>query len=306
MSQIESTYKSREVEETIDLYFYRPLGYAIAHACRVLRITPNTVTIVSIMIGVIGGHLMYYRDLTLNAWGFVLWVVADALDSADGQLARLINHKSKLGRILDGIAGNVIFLSIYVHLLLRLAATLDMWWLWLFLFVLASGISHSIQSALADYYRNAYLKFVVDPTRAELEGSDEIRRDYHKVSFFTDPIRKLMLRFYLNYTVEQEAFSQNFQSLRKRVEKVFGYNIPSWFADEYRRLNLPLLKYYAVLTTNTRIILLFICVMLDFVWVYFLLEIVVFNALMVLVTMYQEKLSASLLKQIEKRREVLV
>jgi hypothetical protein len=32
MSRIESTYKARDVEETIDLYFYRPVGYQIARA----------------------------------------------------------------------------------------------------------------------------------------------------------------------------------------------------------------------------------------------------------------------------------
>src|ERR1041385_2895268 len=120
MSRIEATYRSRDVEETIDIYFYRPIGYLLALGCRALRISPNVVTIVSIFIGVAGGHLLYYRDAVLNVWGMILWVLADTLDSVDGQLARMTDHKSRFGRILDGLGGNIIFMSIYGHLFARL------------------------------------------------------------------------------------------------------------------------------------------------------------------------------------------
>ncbi len=300
MSQIESTYKSRDVEEIIDIYFYRPIGYYVASACRLLRITPNAVTLVSIAIGVVGGHLLFYRDVTLNVWGIVLWVIADTLDSVDGQLARMTNHRSKFGRILDGFGGNLIFLSIYLHLLARMTLSYDVPWPLLFLFVLAGGLSHSVQSALADYYRNAYLKFVVDPKKSELEGSDAIRREFGATSFRRHPVRKLLLRIYLNYTVEQEAFSKNFQKLRKEVDAVYGEHIPSWFSAAYSRMNRPLMKYYSILTTNTRMIAMAVCVILDLVPLYFVIEILGINLVMVLVTVRQEKISAILCAEIAK------
>ncbi len=302
MSQIESSYKSRDVEETIDIYFYRPIGYVIALGCKALGVTPNAVTIVSILIGVVGGHLLYYRDFTLNVYGIVLWVVADTLDSVDGQLARLTNHRSKLGRILDGFGGNIIFLSIYLHLMARMIAMYpDVWWGWFVLFVLASGFSHSVQSALADYYRNAYLRFVVDPAKSELEGADEIRAEYQAVSFVKHPVRKVLLRVYLNYTAEQEAFSKYFQRLRKMVDERYGELIPAWFRDEYRAMNKPLMKYYAILTTNTRMIVMAVCVLIDQPALFFAVEVVLLNAVMVGVTMYQEKLSRSLTAMIERQ-----
>ena len=300
MSRIESTYKARDVEETIDIYFYRPIGYWIAVGCRALGITPNVVTIVSIFIGVTGGHLLFYRDVALNVWGIVLWVLADTLDSVDGQLARMTDHKSKFGRILDGFGGNIIFLSIYSHLFARMVATTNVWWPFLFILVIASGISHSIQSALADYYRNAYIKFAVDAAKSELDGSDEVRQELKATSFLKHPIRKIMLRIYLNYTVEQEAFSQNFQKLRKRVDQEFGNAVPAWFADRYRELNKPLMKYYAILTTNIRMIIMALCVILDAIPLYFFIEIIGINLVMVLVTMVQEKRSARLLKEIDR------
>lgn len=297
---VESTYKARDVEEVIDMYFYRPVGYVIARACQSMRITPNVVTIVSIFIGVTGGHLLYYRDITVNAWGIVLWVIADTLDSVDGQLARLTNHRSKIGRILDGLGGNIMFLSIYSHLFARLVVTYPgIPWMFFAALTLAGGFSHSVQSALADYYRNAYLKFVVDPMKSELDGSDEIRAEWKATVFSEHPLKKMLLAVYLDYTKKQERYSKNFQALRKRVDAQFGVSIPAWFAAEYRKMNKPLMKYYAVLTTNTRMIVMAVCVLLDFVPGYFVAEIIGINLIMVLVTMHQERLSARLLGMIE-------
>ncbi|HTK80687.1 MAG TPA: CDP-alcohol phosphatidyltransferase family protein [Bacteroidota bacterium] len=307
MSQIEATYKARDVEETIDIYFYRPLGYGIAKGCQALGITPNVVTVVSIFFGVYGGHLLYFRDFTTNVWGIVLWIIADTLDSVDGQLARMTNHKSKIGRILDGLGGNIMFVSIYLHLFARMVVTYpDIWWPFLLALTLAGGFSHSLQSGLADYYRNAYLKFVVDTKKSELEGSDEVRAEWKATSFRANPLKKILLAIYLDYTKKQERYSKNFQRLRKSVDENYGTEIPSWFADEYRTLNRPLMKWYAVLTTNTRMIVMSVAVLINFVPLYFLTEIIVINLIMILVTMHQEKLSARLLELIGSRNQELV
>jgi phosphatidylglycerophosphate synthase len=303
MSQIASTYKARDVEETVDVWFYRPLGYLVAKACIPLGITPNAVTIVSIVIGVAGGHLFWYRDAALNAWGILLWVAADVLDSADGQIARMTDHKSKLGRILDGFGGNLIFTSMYLHLMARMAVTYpEVHWLWFLLLVVAGGVSHSLQSSVADYYRNAYLRFVGDPSRSELEGSDDVRREYGALKFSEQPVRKFLMRVYLNYTVQQEALSKNFQVLRRKTAAEFGSRFPEWFSAEYRRTNLPMMKYYAILTTNTRMWVMMGAVLLDVPWLYFAVEIVVINAVMAGVIAHQEKLSARLCGDIDARK----
>ena len=303
MSQIESTYKAVDVEETIDIYFYRPLGYGIARVCQVLGISPNAVTIVSIFIGVTGGHLLYYRDFATNVWGIVLWIIADTLDSVDGQLARMTNHKSRIGRILDGLGGNIMFLSIYLHLFARMVVTYPtVGWPLLLLVVLLGGASHSVQSSLADYYRNAYLKFVVDPSKSELEAAADVREEFASIRFMEHPVKKTLLRIYLNYTTQQETFSPKFQALRTRVASQFGQNVPEWFRDEYRRMNKPLMKYYAILTTNTRMIVMSVAVLCDKVPIYFAVEILVINLIMVLVTMHQEKLSAVLLSMIDRQK----
>ena len=117
-AQIESTYKDKDLEEFMDIYFFRPFGYQLALTARSKKLTPNAVTILGMILGVISGHLFYYSSMTINVIGIFVKIVSNALDSADGQLARMTDSKTHLGRMLDGISSHVIFFSIYFHLCL--------------------------------------------------------------------------------------------------------------------------------------------------------------------------------------------
>ena len=78
----ESTLKSSDTEEIIDIYFYRPIGFRIALFCRYLGITPNPVPIASIFIGVAAGILFYYENFTLSVIGIGLLIFANSLDAS--------------------------------------------------------------------------------------------------------------------------------------------------------------------------------------------------------------------------------
>ena len=60
VSAFESSLKSNDTEEKIDIWFYRPIGYQIALFCAKIGMTPNTVTIISIFFGVAAGILFYW------------------------------------------------------------------------------------------------------------------------------------------------------------------------------------------------------------------------------------------------------
>src|SRR2546423_13643886 len=100
-SCVEATYKAREVEGAFDLYFYRPIGFLLAEFFARLKMTPAAVSLLAGVCGVIAGHLYFYRDLRINIVGMVLHVCSNALDNADGQLARLTRRQSREGRIVD-------------------------------------------------------------------------------------------------------------------------------------------------------------------------------------------------------------
>jgi hypothetical protein len=120
LSSIKTEYlkslKSSDTEEHIDLCFYRPIGFMWAKLFAKIGVSPNVVTLASIFIGVFAGICIYPNNLKYNILGILLLILANSFDSADGQLARLTNNYSRIGRILDGLAGDLWFLSIYIHL----------------------------------------------------------------------------------------------------------------------------------------------------------------------------------------------
>ena len=97
-SRIAATYKAREVEGALDVYFYRPFGFRLAEFFARLKVTPAGVSVLAGLCGVMAGHLYFYRNLAINIAGMVLHVCANTLDNADGQLARLTNRESRDGR----------------------------------------------------------------------------------------------------------------------------------------------------------------------------------------------------------------
>jgi hypothetical protein len=301
MQRIGSTYKAAEVEETLDIYFYRPLGYLIARVFHALRLTPNVATGCSIVIGLVSGHLFFYRDLTLNALGVALFILADILDSTDGQLARMMNVRSLYGRIMDGISGNLIFINAYAHIASRVVADGGTPFVWVL--AVAAGVSHSVQSGLADYYRNAYMRYAVSPTKGELDGLESVRAQYAQLRWGRDFFKKIAMRLYLNYTAEQQVFAANFQILRKKVEDVYRGIIPPTFSEEYRRLNKPLLKFYTLLAVNFRVIVMSVCILIDRVTIFFWVELILLNLLAFAMIRAQESRTQQLIRWIDSHRE---
>lgn len=151
--------KGPVVEEWADRRFFRPAGWRIATALLPTRISADAVTLASLVLGVLAGHLFWYRSAWINASGVLLFILSDVLDSVDGQLARLRGTSTRMGRVLDGLADSGRFVSLYGHLAARLYVT---HWHWGGVaLALAALFSHSYQAAAADFIRQAYLRFAV-------------------------------------------------------------------------------------------------------------------------------------------------
>jgi CDP-alcohol phosphatidyltransferase len=296
---VDATYKAREVEETLDVWFYRPIGYQIARAAWRLGLTPNAVTALGGLLGVLAGHFFLYRGWGPAAWGIALLVTSEAFDSADGQLARLSGQYSTLGRILDGLASNLVFMSIYLHLAIRIAAEVGT--AAAIGLVLAAAVSHSMQCAVADYYRNAFL-YLGGVGRDELDEAARVQADYRALSWPRDLGHKLVLRLYLNYTRQQEMLTRSFRALQREVAARYPEVRPAWLAEAYREMNRPLLKYYNVLTANTRMIALGVAVCADRPLLYLGFEIVFLNALLVWVSSVQDRNNERLLAEVRSAR----
>jgi len=291
-SRVEATYKAREVEGVLDLYFYRPIGFRLAEFFAKLKITPAAVTLLAGVCGVIAGHLYYYRDLRINMVGMVLHVCSNALDNADGQLARLTRRESRKGRIIDSVADHLVFVSIYLHLVLRCLAqgfSPAIWFL-----ALAAGISHALQGAAADYYRSTYLYFVGNGVRGALDSSPELSSDYRKWGWRQKPWDKFLLALYLSFTRQQEMLASQLKKLRNTASELFHGQIPSWLELRYRDSAGQMFKWWGLLMTNSRMFVLFALLFIGQPIYYFWFELVPLNLLFVYLLVRQEKMAKSL------------
>lgn len=148
--------KGAAVEEWTDRRFFRPLGLRVARALFGTRISPDQVTLASLLIGLVAGRLAFYPSAAVNGLGVLLFIVSDILDSADGQLARMRGTSTRFGRFLDGLSDNLRFINLYLQLMARVILGGGSWWLVIPL-GFAAGLAHGMQSTVADFVRQAYL-----------------------------------------------------------------------------------------------------------------------------------------------------
>lgn len=298
------TLKSSDTEEHIDLAFYRPLGYAWACLARRLGVTPNIITIASIFLGIGAGIAFYFNELWINVIGMLLLVWANTFDSADGQLARMTKQYSRIGRILDGMAGDLWFATIYVAICLRENQTSEFfmahpWLIWVIAVV--TGLCHAKQAAMADYYRQFHLYFLKGEDGSELESAEKLNEKLATLSWRHNFWQKLVLTFYTKYTVNQESMTPAMQRLRAQLHRSFpDGKVSVAFRREFRRQSLPLMKYTNILSFNWRCIALFVALFACMPWLYFAFELVVLNILLVYMIVRHERICKRLTQRLSE------
>lgn len=228
-------FKAYEIEELADVYFFRPLGAVIAHASRPVGISPTGLTVLGGIVGMAAGALMYWPSLGLL--GFALLVLHSVLDSADGQLARLTNRTSELGRILDGVGGYATWAASYVAIAMGVVARGG--GNSIFLWAVAAGICTALQAQLYDYHRSVYAKVALNARPPEnwgagLEGlGGRVARGYQAVQ-----------RLLIGRHSEVE------NAIRSRAS---DGEVPPGDRERYRRFFYWSVRRWNVLGDNTRI-----------------------------------------------------
>lgn len=299
---LNASIKSKDTEEWLDMYFTRPIGLVMALAGKRLGIHPTAITAVSIIFGVWAAWMFSYTDIYHNLLGVVLLMLANFCDSADGQLARIANKKTLVGRVLDGFAGDIWFFCIYFALCVRMMfqpmpGTDVNWGVWIWVLAFIAGIlCHSPQSSLADYYRQIHLFFLKGKAGSELDTYANQRAIFDSLPPKSPLIVKMFYYNYANYCKSQERRSPAFQRMRGTINTKYGdvALMPKELRDMFLDGSRPLMKYTNILTFNMRAICLYVTSLAGCPWVYMMIEIIVFTIIYV----YMHKKHESLCKKI--------
>ncbi|MBO4551240.1 MAG: CDP-alcohol phosphatidyltransferase family protein, partial [Bacteroidaceae bacterium] len=270
-----ATMKSRDIEGNFELYVTRTPGYLWALFFRWLHVHPIVVTLLSIVIGCASAYFFAFDDLRYNLIGMLMLIWANWYDCADGQLARMTGQKTLVGRVLDGFGGELWFICIYIGIAIRLY---PVWGIWIFLIILWAGFyCHSRQCGIADYYRNVHLWVTLGKEGSELDTSVELQRRFECLGWNKgECFEKFYLFFYVRYMRTQERQTTEFQLLRPFLEKL---PLGDATRQEFRKKSLPLMPLCNILTFDTRVIVLFLSMLIGYPWIYFIFEMTVLEAL---------------------------
>jgi len=188
-----------ELIEPVNRYFHNSIAAQIVNILKNTWVTPDQVTYISIFIGLISAYIFSLG----TPWSFflagILLELVLILDCVDGQLARVKKCASDWGRLLDGIAGYIIYLAVLGGIMIGL----DKYYIALILF----GVVTILRGIAYDYCKLTFITII----QKGYDGSDkEILDTYLKIS----KKNSILLKLYFYYLqVQRFIFNGYFNSL---------------------------------------------------------------------------------------------
>lgn len=151
----EPVQRSTDIEERSNALVFQPLSTWLAPILVRARISANATSLLGMAAGVVGALFYGIADAGpgLVLAGFALMCLWHVLDGADGQVARLTNTQSPLGKLIDGICDYVVFTAAYVALALRIEQT---WPGYGWPLVAVSGLFHAVQAGAYEAQRQMF------------------------------------------------------------------------------------------------------------------------------------------------------
>jgi hypothetical protein len=132
-----------------------------------------------------------------------------------------------------------------------------------------------------------------------------LRREYHELRWQNGRWPKLLLALYINFTWQQELLSPRLRRLRDVAVDEFPDEMPDSLRQHYRDNARPMLRWWGLLMTNTRMLFLFLFLILDQPAWFFWMEVSVMNLLLLVLILRQENFSRSLVHDIEQPEPVI-
>src|SRR5205085_11906242 len=130
-----------------------------------------------------------------------------------------------------------------------------------------------------------------------------LEKEYRDYSWRGSAWQKLLLRLNLNAMRQQELLLPGVRRLHEITEQDFGGAALPAFQARYRALARPTFKWWSLLMTNTRMLILLVLFLIHQPIWYFWLELTAGNLLLVCLIFWQEKMSRSLIQSFTTHKD---
>ena len=279
-TEYKKSLKMPEVEEFFDLFFYRPMAFLLVKIIYPTNITPNQLSVAAIVVGIAAGFFYALGSPAYLTYGAILFMLHNIIDCSDGQLARLKNNGSHMGRIIDGFADYLSTGAVFIGLAIGYhdhGYHIAIWWL---LIVLA-GLSNLIQSALVDHYTNRFLDYVLQRKSTFEEDFDSFKEEYNAIK---GQPNKWRLRFMLGTYFRYSAF-QN-----KLTGRVKGVRLFKATPHDYYKMNKMAVRCWALIGPTSQVTVLIICSLINRFDIFFWIIMGGFNAIAAIMWLTQRNI----------------
>jgi hypothetical protein len=143
--------------------------------------------------------------------------------------------------------------------------------------------------------RQFHLFIVNGQKGSELDSSKNFIQKFRQLTWRKNFSRKLLLYFYIGYLKKQENLIPGLYRLKQQIIKRFPDNtVPIVLREELRNLSLPLCKWENFMTFNWRSIFLFMSILIGAPWLFFVVELTVFNIVLLYVVVKGRKICAEM------------
>ncbi|RLC58780.1 MAG: hypothetical protein DRH89_00155 [Candidatus Cloacimonadota bacterium] len=191
-------------DETLTLYILRPIAFIFVKLFYPTNITPNQVSMMSIIVGMLSGYFFSRGDVTSYIIAGILYFFCLVLDCVDGMIARLKKNGTPVGRIVDGFADYVVGVSVYIGLAIGFSkgiVSIEFWPYHPTILLLIAAASHIFHAMIVDYYRVEFMSHglgkvtsVWDERKIFTEEMDRIKHMHGKW------LDKILIAVYLGYS----------------------------------------------------------------------------------------------------------
>jgi len=161
----------KATEGWMALHINRKISLAVTGRLMHTAVTPNHMTWVSMILGLIGAAFFLSPEHSMQIWGALFFLAHSILDGCDGELARLKFMESRLGGIFDFWSDNIVHVAIFAAMGVGwAAASPDSFWPWL---CAALAVSGTAISASLVYFHTMQAEKKTGPLYTSVSTSEQ-------------------------------------------------------------------------------------------------------------------------------------
>jgi phosphatidylglycerophosphate synthase len=284
----ESVLKSREVEDPVNLWLHRPLAYGLVALLYRSPVTPNQITVLSLLVGLTAGACFIAGTPALMFWGGALLWTSAILDGADGILARAKRAFSELGRALDGTADMLVAVATVLPAVYHLwSKHHDLALLGLAPLAIGTAVLHIY---LYDYYKESYLQMTAPTWNGRPERLADVEARLARVKAQGGTVaERFASRLYVDLVRAQNKLIAltNPAAVREGLQ----FQVSPDAIDVYRRNNRGPMQAWALISLAPHSYLMSISAMFDRIDLYLVGRAVLANLLFAFLLVWQQSRS---------------